>query len=60
MQSASRRAWESGRHLRDVALETPEVVDALGRAGVERVFDLQHHLRHVDAIFARVLGGEAA
>ena len=60
VQSASRSAWESGRHLRDVALETPEVMDVLGRAGVERVFDLQHHLRHVDAIFARVLGGEAA
>jgi adenylosuccinate lyase len=60
VQDASRSAWESGRPLRDVALETRGVVDALGRAGVERVFDLQHHLRHVDRIFARGLGGDSA
>jgi adenylosuccinate lyase len=59
VQSASRSAWEGGRPLRDVAMETPEVVDTLGRDVLERVFDLTYQLRHVDALFERVLQMEA-
>jgi adenylosuccinate lyase len=58
VQSASRTAWENSRHLRDVALETRGIVEALGREAVERAFDLEHHLRHVDVLFERVLGTE--
>jgi adenylosuccinate lyase len=58
VQAASHEALEGGRHLREVALETAPIRDRLGREGVERAFDLQHHLRHVDAIFERTLREE--
>jgi adenylosuccinate lyase len=58
VQAASRVAWEGNRPLRDVALETPAIASRLGHDRLERVFDLQHHLRHVDAIFERVLRSE--
>jgi adenylosuccinate lyase len=54
VQSASQQVWETGRELRDLALETPAIAGRLGRARLERVFDLEHHLRHVDALFERV------
>ncbi len=60
VQAASRTAWEESRPLRDVALETEAIVDALGRETVERVFDLKHHLRNVDVLFERVLKSEEA
>jgi adenylosuccinate lyase len=56
VQAASRVVVEGGRTLRDVALETPAITACLGRERLSRVFDLDHHLRHVDAIFERVLG----
>jgi len=59
VQAASRVVVEGGRALHDVAAETPAIVSALGRERLERVFDLEHHLRHVDALFARVLTAEA-
>lgn len=55
VQQASRRAWEDERQLREVALESSAIVEALGASGVERVFDLEHQLRHVERLFERVL-----
>jgi adenylosuccinate lyase len=60
VQTASQAAADAGRGLRQEALETPEIRDRLGRDGIERAFDLEHHLRHVDAIFDRVLHGKDA
>ena len=54
VQAASRVVVEGGRNLREVALETPAIVSCLGRERLERVFDLDHHLRHVDVLFERV------
>ncbi|MFQ5599365.1 MAG: adenylosuccinate lyase [Candidatus Krumholzibacteriia bacterium] len=59
VQSASLAARDSDRGLREVALETPGIVRALGRQTTERTFDLEQHLRHVERLFDRVLGGEA-
>lgn len=55
VQAASRVVVEGGRMLRDVAMETPAIQSSLGRERLARVFDLEHHLRHVDAIYERVL-----
>jgi adenylosuccinate lyase len=55
VQAASRAAWEGDRELQHVALETDAIVSRLGRDGVERLFSLEHHLRHVDLLFARGL-----
>lgn len=60
VQAASREAWESGRHLRQVALESEAIVAALGRPRIERLFDVGHHLRNVDALFERVFRAEDA
>jgi adenylosuccinate lyase len=38
----------------------PDVGQHLGPADLDRAFDLQHHLRHVDVIFRRALGQAAA
>ncbi len=55
VQEASRTVSADGRTLCDVALADRAIVDTLGRTGVEKVFDLPHHLRHVDRLFDRVL-----
>jgi adenylosuccinate lyase len=59
VQQASRRAWEEKRELRDVALQTPTIVEALQPSGVERAFDVGHQLRHVDHLFERTLEGDS-
>ena len=56
VQTASQQAWESGRELHEVAQATAAIRDRLGSATLDRVFDLEHHLRNVDAIFERALG----
>lgn len=54
VQTASRVVFEGGRGLREVALETPAIAARLGRERLDRIFDLEHHLRHVDVLFERV------
>ena len=49
-------AWEEGRPLLDLLEADPEVTAALPAEELRGLFDLQHHLRHVDAIFERVFG----
>ena len=58
VQAASCESQASNRHLRAVALETPAIASPLGSERLERVFDLGHQLRYVDAIFERVLRAE--
>ena len=50
------RAWAEETPILDVLLAEPLVVRALGEAGLRGLFDLDHHLAHVDHIFARVFG----
>jgi adenylosuccinate lyase len=59
VQAASRVVTEGGRTLADVAQETPAIQTRLGHERLRRVFDLEHHLRHVDALFERVLGADS-
>jgi adenylosuccinate lyase len=54
VQAVSHEAWDSETPLREVAGRSAVISAALGEDGLERVFDLQYHLRHVDAIFERV------
>jgi adenylosuccinate lyase len=53
-------ADERGRSFRERLLEDPEVGARLSPAALDGCFDLEHHLRHVDAIFARTLEADAA
>ncbi len=56
VQRAAMAAWEGGRPLFEVLLSDPEVAGVLGRERLAAQFDDAYHLRHVDAIFARVFG----
>ncbi len=60
VQRNAMKVWEKGADFRAELLADPEVVAALGAGGIAAMFDLGHHLKHVDTIFARVFGPEAA
>jgi adenylosuccinate lyase len=54
VQRNAMRAWETGEPLRDFLLADADVRKILSVAEIESCFDLEYHLRHVDAIFKRV------
>jgi adenylosuccinate lyase len=51
--------WERGGAFKDRILADPEIGRVLSKEEVERAFELEAALRHVDAIFARTLGDTA-
>jgi adenylosuccinate lyase len=54
-ERAMKAVDESGSFL-DLLKQDSRVTDALGEAELEALFDLSHHTKHVDTIFARVFG----
>jgi len=54
VQRAATASWQTGRPFRDLVLEDPVITSRLSRAEIDKVFDLEHQLRNVDAIFERV------
>jgi len=56
VQRNAMRAWTEERPLLELLEADPEVTAVLPRDGLARLFDLDHHLRHVDVIFGRVFG----
>jgi adenylosuccinate lyase len=56
VQRNAMRAWTEERPLLELLEADPEVTAVLPRDGLARLFDLGHHLRHVDVIFRRVFG----
>ena len=54
VQRNAMRAWETGEEFRTLLLADAEVGAVLSPAEIESCFDLEYHLRHVDAIFQRV------
>ena len=55
MESASRRAADEQRPLRDVLLEPPEVVDTLGADGVDEALRPEGYLGVADKLIDRAL-----
>lgn len=53
-QRAAMQVWEQGGTFRERVLADPDIAEILPRAELEELFDLKHHLRHVDALFQRV------
>jgi adenylosuccinate lyase len=60
VQRAALRARDEGGDFRALLGADPEVTARIDRATLDACFDLQHHLRHTDAIFERALQGEPA
>jgi adenylosuccinate lyase len=56
VQRAAMTSWETGQPFRELVTKDPAVASRLSREEMERAFDLDHHLRHVDALFERVFG----
>jgi adenylosuccinate lyase len=56
VQRNAMKVWEEGVDFRTALKRDPEVTARLGEAEVDACFALDHHLRHVDTIFARVFG----
>jgi adenylosuccinate lyase len=50
------RAWKEGLDFRELIAGDTGIAQRLSAEEVQRCFDLQHHLRHVDKIFQRVFG----
>jgi adenylosuccinate lyase len=58
VQRHAMKVWESDgeQSLLELLKGDPAVTDRLPPAELEKLFDLGHHLREVDTIFARVFG----
>jgi adenylosuccinate lyase len=56
VQRNAMKVWEQGRDFRAELEGDAEVTAALSAADLDGLFDLAHHTRHVDAVFARVFG----
>jgi len=56
VQRNAMKVWEMGADFRAELGADPEVAAALSPAALDALFDLDHHLAHVDTIFARVFG----
>jgi adenylosuccinate lyase len=56
VQRNTMKVWEEGKDFMTELKADPEVTAALDDAEIEALFDLGHHTRRVDAIFARVFG----
>ena len=60
VQEHALATWDEGGHFYDRLTADSEVSALLKPDELAQCFDLEHKLRHVDAIFERVLGGEGA
>ena len=61
VQSHAMKVWESDgeQSLLELLKQDPAVTDRIAPAEIEKLFDLDHHLREVDTIFERVFGSKA-
>ena len=60
VQRNAMKVWEQGADFKTELLADPEVTAALSPAEIEEKFDLGYHTKHVDTIFRRVFGENAA
>jgi adenylosuccinate lyase len=60
VQKNAIRAWRGEGTLLDLLKADPEVMAVLHAPALEALFNLDHHLRHVDTIFARVFAASPA
>jgi adenylosuccinate lyase len=58
VQRSALKAHRGEGDFRALLVADPEVAARLDAAALGRAFDLEHHLRHVDAIFDRAFPGQ--
>ena len=54
VQRHAMKAWEGAGDFKELVLADPEITAHLSPGEIEPLFDLAHHLRHVETIFQRV------
>jgi len=54
VQEKAMQAWAEGTHLRRLLDEDPTIQSLMTTGELDAAFDVTHHLRHVDTIFARL------
>src|SRR5262245_1547142 len=54
VQAHAHKVWKDGGDLKQALLEDPEARRYLSASEIEKIWDLQHYLKNVDAIFRRV------
>jgi adenylosuccinate lyase len=59
VQRHAMRVWKEGTDFKTLLLNDPEIAGRVPAEAIEAAFDPGGHLRHVDALFARVFGGAA-
>ena len=59
VQENAMAAWETDSSFRERAAKDPRIAQFLDGKALESTFDLERHLRYVDAIFERVFGASA-
>ena len=60
VQRNAMKVWDDGKDFRTELLADDEVRAHLSAEAIEDTFDLGYHLKHVDTLFARVFGEQAA
>jgi adenylosuccinate lyase len=60
VQRNAMRSFQDRRDFQTLLLADPDITRVLTRSEIEAAFDLDHQLRHVDAIFDRVFRAVAA
>jgi len=48
------KVWQEGGQLKETLRKDPEVMTHLRPDEIEKLFDLQYHLKHIDEIFENV------
>ena len=56
VQRNAMQVWEQGGDFLSLLKADPDVGRFLAAAGLEALFDLGYHTKHVDTIFTRVFG----
>ena len=56
VQRNAMKAWADEGDFLDLLKRDPQVIQKIRESELKALFDLNHHLKHVDAIFQRVFG----
>ena len=54
VQRNAMKVWETGQEFKDLIMEDQEIGEHLSRTEIEKIFDLDYHVKHVNNIFERV------
>jgi adenylosuccinate lyase len=57
VQRPAMQVWEEGGEFADKVAADPDIGQHLTKEELAKLFDLRHHLRHVEDLFRRVFGG---